>query len=160
MCEWNSEQQRIIQAAEDGHLGSLGLEPRYKCAVCHHVLFEEDVDKTSGPRPRCKLCHAPVLEMCPLDHVHCSHPIESGLEYCPICHEAICPICGSHDVAQISRVTGYMAEVSGWNEGKAQELRDRVRSNIVGSEPVLVTKVHAHTSSVLSPSRVSEELLP
>ena len=41
-----------------------------------------------------------------------------------------CPECGSHDVVQISRVTGYLQEVSGWNAGKQQELKDRARYTV------------------------------
>ena len=37
---------------------------------------------------------------------------------------------GSHDVVQISRVTGYLQDVSGWNAGKQQELKDRVRYSV------------------------------
>jgi anaerobic ribonucleoside-triphosphate reductase len=33
-------------------------------------------------------------------------------------------------VVQISRVTGYLQEVSGWNAGKQQELKDRARYTI------------------------------
>lgn len=65
--------------------------------------------------------------MCPLDHTHCSHAVIESLAYCPLCGEPVCPACGSHDVSQISRVTGYMADVAGWNRGKAQELKDRAR---------------------------------
>lgn len=64
---------------------------------------------------------------CCLDHTHCPHAVVESLAYCPLCGEPICPECGSHDVSQISRVTGYMAAVSGWNRGKAQELKDRAR---------------------------------
>ena len=42
----------------------------------------------------------------------------------------ICPECGSHDVSQVSRVTGYLADVAGWNQGKQQELKDRARYNV------------------------------
>ncbi|PHP45711.1 anaerobic ribonucleoside-triphosphate reductase [Methanosarcinales archaeon ex4572_44] len=40
-----------------------------------------------------------------------------------------CPNCGSENVEQMSRVTGYMQAVSGWNEAKKQELKDRKRYN-------------------------------
>jgi anaerobic ribonucleoside-triphosphate reductase len=46
-----------------------------------------------------------------------------------MCGEAVCPECGSHDVTQISRVTGYLQDVSGWNAGKQQELKDRTHYN-------------------------------
>jgi len=38
-----------------------------------------------------------------------------------------CPRCGSENVEQMSRVTGYIQAVSGWNAAKKQELKDRKR---------------------------------
>ncbi len=38
-----------------------------------------------------------------------------------------CPYCGSSQVEWWSRVTGYYQAVSGWNESKKKELRDRYR---------------------------------
>ena len=38
-----------------------------------------------------------------------------------------CPNCGSENVDHLSRITGYIQAVSGWNEGKKQELLDRKR---------------------------------
>ena len=38
-----------------------------------------------------------------------------------------CPSCGSEDLEHLSRVTGYLQSVSGWNEAKKQELKDRKR---------------------------------
>lgn len=58
------------------------------------------------------------------------YEVNSGVSYCPVCGEPECPVCGSHDVAQISRVTGYLQEVSGWNTAKQQELKDRKRYDI------------------------------
>lgn len=99
---------------------------RYKCSICHTAGFTEEV---------CPICGNDVLElMCPLDHCHCSHTITEILSYCPICDQPMCPICGSHDVFQLSRVTGYIQDVGGWGEGKRQELKDRVRSNIENGE--------------------------
>jgi ribonucleoside-triphosphate reductase len=40
-----------------------------------------------------------------------------------------CPNCGSKDVDHISRITGYLQAVSGWNSAKRQELKDRQRYN-------------------------------
>jgi len=40
-----------------------------------------------------------------------------------------CPNCGSDDVDHISRITGYLQAVSGWNSAKRQELKDRKRYN-------------------------------
>ena len=40
-----------------------------------------------------------------------------------------CPNCGSTEVDHISRITGYLQAVSGWNSAKRQELKDRKRYN-------------------------------
>ena len=55
-----------------------------------------------------------------------------GIAYCETCGKAMCPICHRHDVTQLSRVTGYIQTISGWNEGKKQELKDRKRYDIGG----------------------------
>lgn len=54
----------------------------------------------------------------------------SGIRTCPVCHRPMCPACGNHSVTQISRVTGYIGEVGGWNESKKQELKDRQRYQV------------------------------
>ena len=41
-----------------------------------------------------------------------------------------CPNCGSSKVEHLSRITGYLQAVSGWNKGKQQELKDRKRYDI------------------------------
>ena len=41
-----------------------------------------------------------------------------------------CPNCGSKDVRWWSRITGYYTDVTGWNEGKKQELKERYRLSI------------------------------
>lgn len=54
----------------------------------------------------------------------------AGVELCPICNHSICPQCMNHNVIAVSRVTGYMGVVDGWNNGKKQELLDRQHYNI------------------------------
>jgi len=41
-----------------------------------------------------------------------------------------CPTCGSDNVRHWSRITGYYTDVTGWNEGKRQELMDRYRVTV------------------------------
>lgn len=43
-----------------------------------------------------------------------------------------CPRCGSDHLEHLSRVTGYLQSVSGWNEAKKQELKDRNRYSDLG----------------------------
>ncbi len=118
--EWSQEQRILIKRyrrVEDIPVA----ERQYKCHTCHLIV----------PETPCPKCGDPHLQiMCPLDHCHCVHEIMSGIDYCPLCGEAVCPECGSHDVVQISRVTGYLQDVSGWNAGKQQELKDRVRYTV------------------------------
>ena len=49
----------------------------------------------------------------------CSHVTMGLKEACEKCH--------SKNLDCISRITGYLQAVSGWNEGKKQELLDRIR---------------------------------
>lgn len=41
-----------------------------------------------------------------------------------------CPKCKSENVQHLSRITGYIQNVDGWNAGKRQELKDRNRYDI------------------------------
>ena len=128
---WTNEQQALIVKYRGTNAPSPTLltripegDRRYKCPVCHLVLSSADLIEG-----RCPVCgEAEALRiMCPLDHTHCSHGVIESLAYCPLCGEPVCPECGSHDVAQMSRVTGYIQAVGGWNSGKRQELKDRSR---------------------------------
>lgn len=53
--------------------------------------------------------------------------LNSGADICPICRSSMCPECGNHSVVSWSRITGYLNDISGWNEGKKEELLDRKR---------------------------------
>lgn len=98
---------------------------RYKCRVCHLIFSEKDL--VDGA---CVCGNKNVEKMCPYDHIcTCTHDIQEGIRYCAECGKPIC-ICGSHDVGTISRVTGYLSEVSGWNKAKQQELKDRHRVTV------------------------------
>jgi len=104
------------------------ISMRFKCFSCKLVIDEADID-TDG---NCPVCHNSLVKMCERDSVacRCTGEMHSGIAYCSDCGEAACPECGCHDVVQISRVTGYLQEVSGFNSGKKQELKDRTRYNV------------------------------
>jgi anaerobic ribonucleoside-triphosphate reductase len=53
-----------------------------------------------------------------------------GIDYCGLCGNPMCPVCKRHLVTQLSRVTGYIQDVSGWNRAKQQELRDRKKYSL------------------------------
>ncbi|MGA3168803.1 MAG: anaerobic ribonucleoside-triphosphate reductase [Terriglobia bacterium] len=54
-------------------------------------------------------------------------------ELCPVCNKPVCPDCYNHSVIALSRVTGYVQDISGWNNGKRQELLDRQRYTIANN---------------------------
>jgi hypothetical protein len=102
-------------------------QKRYKCWLCNNILnFEDLID---GKCPECKET-AGLVEKCPIDHNGCGHTIESSIAYCPVCGETVCPVCGDHNVVVVSRVTGYLSDVAGWNNAKKAELKDRIRVNL------------------------------
>jgi rRNA maturation endonuclease Nob1 len=107
------------------------IEQKYKCHTCYTILKESELMDTTKNCPLCGETFKNLQKMCKLDHCNCSHtdPIHK-IAYCPECNKPVCPECGSHDVVQISRVTGYLAEISGFNRGKQQEVRDRHRWNL------------------------------
>ena len=98
----------------------------FKCHTCFTIIPDEKVEDG-----RCPICGDKYIEsMCPLDHLcTCSHDVTNGTQYCEKCKQPICP-CGSHDVSQVSRVTGYLSSVEGWNNAKKQELKDRNRVTV------------------------------
>jgi hypothetical protein len=116
---------------------------RYICKACRGVYDESttmlykqardmnDTENKEPKPPKCQDCGLDMVELCPEDHAcTCAATVHSGISYCKTCGDAVCPGCGSHDVAQISRVTGYLQEVGGWNAAKQQELLDRHRVDI------------------------------
>lgn len=63
----------------------------------------------------------------------CSRELVPNTAACPLCGAPMCPDCGNHHVETISRVTGYLSTVSGWNESKKQEFADRHRYDLEGN---------------------------
>jgi|WetSurMetagenome_2_1015567.scaffolds.fasta_scaffold00223_18 anaerobic ribonucleoside-triphosphate reductase len=101
----------------------------FKCFVCHIILLDEDVVKQDG-LDICPVCATQLIKMCDEDHLcQCTEELTGGTQKCPVCGEFTCP-CGSHDAFVISRVTGYLGELSGWNNGKRAEFADRTRYDV------------------------------
>jgi hypothetical protein len=134
MVEWIQSQLEII-----GKMLSPGDVPlnerRYTCPSCKHMF---NASHMSNPKtPACPHCGTTGVDpVCPLDHINCGkdpqracyhQKVFDHAEVCPVCGEPVCPGCGSHDVEVMSRITGYLSDYSGWNAGKAQEFKDRVR---------------------------------
>jgi len=74
----------------------------------------------------------PIQEWVIYNHAACHNDMVGGIIDCEICGEPICPECGNHNATQLSRVTGYIQDVSGWNAGKRQELKERTRTTTLG----------------------------
>jgi len=126
MVDWEEEALGLINKYKGKDMSAVFNDlpndlKRYKCPTCRCIVEETPCPSCGYPDP---------AEMCPLDHCHCPHEIVETLEYCPLCGEPVCPGCGTHDVTQISRVTGYLQEVGGFNAGKKQEVKDRHRWNL------------------------------
>lgn len=96
-----------------------------RCFSCFTMGWQGDECPECGEKLHIK-------SQCINDHpCTCIDDVKERLAYCPLCGEAMCPACGSHDVAQLTRITGYINDVAGFNNGKRQEVKDRVRNNIV-----------------------------
>jgi hypothetical protein len=91
---------------------------RYKCENCKLIVWET-------PCPVCG--NSTIKKMCPSDHCHCSEDIVESVKFCEVCGSGICPVCGTHDILALSRITGYINSVESFNMGKKQELKDRNR---------------------------------
>ena len=93
----------------------------------HKGIEYTDKEKTI---PICPECGLPMLKMCAQDHpCTCAATVHAGIMYCPECGDPVCP-CNSHDVAPLSRVTGYIQDLNGFNASKRQEVKDRFRWNL------------------------------
>ena len=77
-----------------------------------------------------------VPTKCPLalwvahNNAKCAREMIPNTAACPLCGAPMCPDCSNHMVDQISRVTGYLSSVSGWNAAKKQEFEDRHRYEV------------------------------
>jgi len=113
------EEAMLILSEDDGP--HVNHKQRYKCPICYSIVDELP----------CPMCGYKTPErMCRNDHVcTCLNPISEKIRFCEVCGSAICP-CGCHDVEVHTRITGYINALSGFNAGKAQEVKDRVRNNI------------------------------
>ena len=60
----------------------------------------------------------------------CNRQQVSNTAECPLCGNPVCPDCMNHVVEQLSRVTGYLSNVSSWGAAKQQEFKDRQRHNL------------------------------
>jgi hypothetical protein len=72
----------------------------------------------------------PIAQWVAYNGAKCHRQMIPNTATCPICGSPVCPDCMNHLVVQLSRVTGYLSTVSGWNESKKQEFEDRNRYSL------------------------------
>lgn len=72
----------------------------------------------------------PLNQWVVFNHAKCHRQMVPNTAYCPICGEPCCPDCMIHTVEQLSRVTGYLGNVSAWGAAKQQEFLDRERYDL------------------------------
>jgi len=107
---------------------------QYKCLDCFLGYIDEEY-LVNGCCPECN--SANIRAHCENDKpCHCAKQIHETIAYCDTCGEPVCPGCGCHDVEAVTRITGYLNALSGFNRGKAQEVKDRVRYNALTGEVV------------------------
>lgn len=122
-------------------------ESLFKCHLCKYIfdIHTEGTPVLMALIPkddvRCPNCRSKgATLMCKVDAysiflkvngLKCrDEKVINGTDICPICKTSICPQCFNHSVVSLSRVTGYVQDVSGWNAAKKQELMDRKRYNM------------------------------
>jgi hypothetical protein len=72
----------------------------------------------------------PINQWVVFNHKKCPRQMVPNTMKCPLCGMPCCPDCYIHTVDQLSRVTGYLQAVSGWNNAKKQEFEDRHRYDL------------------------------
>lgn len=106
----------------------LELPKRKFLKVCLTWIKEENGGKLMDTDPfKC-----PLAIWVAANDAKCNREHVPTTGTCPMCGAPMCPDCGNHVVDTISRVTGYLQVVSGWNEAKKQEFKDRHRYEVEG----------------------------
>jgi hypothetical protein len=101
---------------------------QYKCLDCFLGYIDEE-NLNDGCCPECNSTN--VQPHCENDKpCRCGVTVHETIVLCPKCEQPMCPECGCHDVAGVSRITGYMSEYGGWGNGKKAEFKDRYRVNV------------------------------
>lgn len=105
------ECQKYLTNEDDGLIDSIHQEDTQKPFEGNINIISCSINAYAQKNPACK-------------------SVVAGIATCPECGNGMCPVCHRHNITQLSRVTGYVGAVSGWNNAKKQELNDRKRYNI------------------------------
>lgn len=92
-------------------------------------------EENDGKQMKVKAHKCPLAIWVAHNDAKCHREMVPTTTVCPLCGNPMCPDCGNHVVEIISRVTGYLSTVSGWNEAKQQEFEDRNRYDISAERP-------------------------
>jgi len=110
----------------DDMIELLALPKREFLKVCMRWIKEENDGKLMDvASTKC-----PLALWVAYNNAKCNKEMVANTAECPLCGHPMCPDCGNHCVEQLSRVTGYLSTVSGWNESKKQEFEDRTRYDL------------------------------
>ena len=101
--------------------------PYHKYALGGHILY---IETQASPMGNEKSLESIVNKACDADagYIALNFPID----FCNNCgHLGIiplegCKVCGSTDIRRVRRITGYFSDYNNFNQGKLQELFDRV----------------------------------
>jgi hypothetical protein len=72
----------------------------------------------------------PINQWVVYNKAKCKRQMVPNTATCPLCGLPCCPVCYVHTVEQLSRVTGYLGNVSAWGAAKQQEFVDRDRFDL------------------------------
>ena len=107
------------------------LPPGEFLAVC--AGWKEDMGK-EGKWDEIQADFDADVRRCPVHQYATHHGLckqtTGGTAKCPICGHYMCPGCMNHAADVMSRVTGYLQVISGWNVAKKQEFEDRKRYSL------------------------------
>lgn len=118
-----------LTIAQSNDMRDLLQLPKHKfVAVNLRWIKEENDGKLMDVEPS----ECPLAIWVAYNDAKCSNELVANIASCPLCGAPMCPECGNHVVDQVSRVTGYLSSVSGWNEAKTQEFADRTRYEVAG----------------------------
>lgn len=95
------------------------------------VIMKEWVEAEHGGKLKLEYpLDCPVQRWVEHNNKACGKDMVAGITTCPICGAYICGECSNHACIPLSRVTGYIGAVDGWNNSKKQELQDRVKAQL------------------------------
>lgn len=131
------------------------LQTRYTSGTVFHAFLGEKLPSWKSAanlvRKIAENYKLPYYTMSPTYSVCAEHGYLDGEQF-------ICPHCGKKTEVY-SRITGYYRPIQNWNDGKAQEFKDRKVYEIGSSHMHKSAKIQAEEEKVLPAQTVCDDLL-